>query len=171
MLKARATTLALGIALVFVAVIGTAGPARADHGFGFRHHPFFFHNHFFSRDRFFFGLNGVGFPAPYPLPPAAYYPPAYYPPPSYYRPPPPSYYPPPPPSYYPPPPPPPSYYPPDVTGASPQSHPQLAERTPPQAATQGNCRNFEEAVTLEGRSVMAYGTRCQQSDGTWRVTP
>jgi hypothetical protein len=41
MLKARAATLALGIALVFLSSFGTASPARADRGFGFHHHPFF----------------------------------------------------------------------------------------------------------------------------------
>jgi hypothetical protein len=48
MLKARATTLALGIALIIFGAVGTAGPARADRGFGFHHHPFFFHSPFFS---------------------------------------------------------------------------------------------------------------------------
>jgi hypothetical protein len=165
MLKARATSFVLGIALVLLAAIGTASPARADRGFGFHHHPFFFHSPFFFHNRFFFGFPGIGFPAPYPA--VTYYPPAYYAPPPYY----------PPPQGYPPPPPPPSYYQPGVTGAPPPSYPQVAEATPPsnysppQRATPGNCRKVQQSVILDGRSVMAYGTTCEQPDGSWRIIP
>jgi hypothetical protein len=152
MLKARATTLVLGSALVLLGAIGTASPARADRGFGFHHHhPFFFHGPFFFHNRFF-GFPGFGFPAPYPA--VTYYPPAYYAPlPDY---PPPSAYPPsgyaPPPNYAPAPPP-------------------VAAATPPQAAAQGYCRKFQGSIKLDGRSVMAYCTACQQPDGTWRIIP
>jgi hypothetical protein len=152
MLKARATTLVLGIALVFLTAIGAASPARADRGVGFRHHPFFFHSLFFLHDRFFFGFRGFAFPVPYPA--VTYYPPGYYAPPPYY--PPPSAYPPsgyaPPPNYAPTPPP-------------------VADAAPPQAAAQGNCRKFQRTIELEGRSVIAYCTACQQPDGTWRIIP
>jgi hypothetical protein len=171
MLKARATTLGLGIALVFLTAIGTASPARADRGFGFHHHPFFFHNHFFFRDRFFFGFPGFGFPVGYPWPAVDDYPPAYYPP-AYYSP---AYYPP---AYYPPPPvyrappnyAPPSDYPPPpgATGASSPTYPRVAEGTPPpQGAAPGNCRKIQQPIKLlDGRSVMAYATTCQQPDGS-----
>jgi hypothetical protein len=152
MLKARPTTLALGFALVFLTAIGTASPARADRGFGFRHHPFFLHGPFFFPHRFFFGFPGVGFPVPYPA--VTYYPPGYYAPPPYY--PPLSAYRPsgyaPPPNYAPAPPP-------------------VADAAPPQAAAQGNCREFQRAINVDGRSVMAYCTACQQPDGTWRIIP
>jgi hypothetical protein len=150
MLKARATTFALGIAVALLASIGTASPARADRGFGFHHHPFFFHNHFFFRDRFFFGFGPFGFPGAYPWPAVGYYPPAYYPPPPYYAAPP---------------------YPTAATSAPPSSYPPVADATPPQAAAPGSCRKFQQAIKLDGRSVMAYGTACQQPDGTWRIAP
>jgi hypothetical protein len=149
MLKARATTLALGIALIIFAAVGTASPARADRGFGFHHHPFFFHSPFFFHDRFFFG-----FPVPYPA--VTYYPPVYYAPRPYYAPP----------QGYPPPPPPPSYYRPGATGAPPPSYP-----LPPQGTAPGNCREFQRPINLEGRSVMAYCVACQQPNGSWRIIP
>jgi hypothetical protein len=149
MLKARGTALALGIALILLAAIGTASPARADRGSGFHHHPFFFHNHFFFRDRFFFGFPDFGFPAAYPWPAVPYYPPAYYPSPPYYPPPP---------------------YPAAAPSAPPPSYPPVADAAPPQAVS-GNCRKFQQAIKLDSRSVMAYGTVCQQPDGTWRIAP
>ena len=170
MLKARATSFALGIALVLLAAIGTASPARADRGVGFHHHPFFFHRPFFFHDRFFFGVPGFGFPVPYPALtyyPSAYYPPAYYPPRPYYAPP----------QGYPPPPPPPSSYPPGASGAALPPNSPVAEGTPPanyvspQGTTPGNCREVQRPLKLEGRSVMAYCVVCQQPDGSWRIIP
>jgi hypothetical protein len=152
MLKARATTLALGIALVFLAAIGTASPARADRGFGFRHHPFFFRGPIFFPNRSFFGFPGFGFPAPYPA--VTYYPPAYYAPPPYY---------PPPPAY-----PPSGYAPPPNYAPAPQP---VADAAPPQSAAQGNCRKFQRAINVDGHSVMAYCMACQQPDGSWRIIP
>jgi hypothetical protein len=151
MLKARATAVALGSALVFLTAIGTASPARADRGFGFHHHPFFFHNHFFFRDRFFFGFNRPAFPVAYPLPAVGYYAPSYYPRPLL--------------------PPPRSYYPPIIASGPPTSYPPIAEATSSRGTAPRNCRKFEQPVKLDGRSVMAYGTACQQPDGTWRVIP
>jgi hypothetical protein len=165
MLKARATSFALCVALLLFAAVGTASPAQADRGLGFRHHPFLFHGPFFLHDRLFLGFPGFGFPVPYPA--VTYYPPAYYAPRPYYAPP----------QGYPPPPPPPSYYPPGATGAAPPSYPPVVEGTPPanyaapQAAALGDCRKFQQPIKLDGRSIMAYGTACQQPDGSWRIIP
>jgi len=32
-----------------------------------------------------------------------------------------------------------------------------------------HCREFEQTVTVDGRTEMATGTACRQPDGTWRV--
>jgi surface antigen len=31
------------------------------------------------------------------------------------------------------------------------------------------CREYESTVTIEGREQFAYGTVCQQSDGSWEI--
>ena len=31
------------------------------------------------------------------------------------------------------------------------------------------CRQFEQTITVSGGTQTAYGTACQQSDGTWRI--
>ncbi|MSP67587.1 MAG: glycine zipper 2TM domain-containing protein [Alphaproteobacteria bacterium] len=44
--------------------------------------------------------------------------------------------------------------------------------TPAQAYTASNgqaCRNFEQTVTVEGKTERATGTACRQPDGSWRV--
>lgn len=155
MLEARAATsisrLALGVALVLAAAIGSVSPARADQNFRFRH-PGFFHDHFFFRDRFFFAFHNFGFPAVFPPPAIGYYPPAYY-------------YPPP---YYPPPPP---YYPPANYSAPTGYSPPVTESTSPQPAARGNCREFHQTISVDGNPVKAFGTVCQQPDGSWRIMP
>ena len=32
-----------------------------------------------------------------------------------------------------------------------------------------NCREFQQTVTIGGRTEQAYGTACRQADGSWRV--
>lgn len=32
------------------------------------------------------------------------------------------------------------------------------------------CREFQQTVTIGGKTEQAYGTACRQMDGTWRVT-
>lgn len=155
MLEARAATsisrLALGVVLVLAASIGSVGPVRAGQDFRSRH-PVFFHDRFFFRDRFFFAFHNFGFPAVYPWPAVGYYPPAYYYPSPYYPPPP----------YYPPA----NYSPP--TGYSP---PVADDSTPPQAAARVNCREFHQTISVDGNPVKAFGTVCQQPDGSWRIMP
>ena len=166
MLTARAATsitkLALGISLVLAAAVGTVSPAQADGGFGFRHPVFFhnnnqsfFHDRFFFRDRFFFAFHNFGFPVVYPPPVVGYYPPVYYPP---------VYYPPP---YYPPP----SYYPPADYAPPANYSPPAAGSTPPQTSATGNCREFHQTISVDGKPVKASGTVCQQPDGSWRIMP
>jgi surface antigen len=31
------------------------------------------------------------------------------------------------------------------------------------------CREFQQTVTIEGKTEQAYGTACRQSDGTWKI--
>jgi surface antigen len=31
------------------------------------------------------------------------------------------------------------------------------------------CREFQQTVTIEGRTEQAYGTACRQPDGTWKI--
>lgn len=31
------------------------------------------------------------------------------------------------------------------------------------------CREFQQTVTVDGRSESAYGTACRQPDGTWKI--
>jgi surface antigen len=37
------------------------------------------------------------------------------------------------------------------------------------SATGAYCREFQQTVTIAGRSQQAYGTACRQPDGSWRV--
>ncbi|MEE8515695.1 MAG: RT0821/Lpp0805 family surface protein [Alphaproteobacteria bacterium] len=43
----------------------------------------------------------------------------------------------------------------------------------PQPAYQTNqggyCREYQQTVTIDGRTEQAYGTACRQPDGTWKV--
>ena len=32
-----------------------------------------------------------------------------------------------------------------------------------------DCREFEQTVTIDGRTEVAYGTACRQPDGTWKI--
>ncbi len=32
------------------------------------------------------------------------------------------------------------------------------------------CREFQQTVTIDGRTERAYGTACRQSDGSWKIT-
>ncbi|MHA1114480.1 MAG: RT0821/Lpp0805 family surface protein, partial [Alphaproteobacteria bacterium] len=32
-----------------------------------------------------------------------------------------------------------------------------------------DCREFEQTVTIDGRTEVAYGTACRQADGTWKI--
>ena len=38
-----------------------------------------------------------------------------------------------------------------------------------QASNGQYCREYEQTITVNGRSELAYGTACRQSDGTWRI--
>lgn len=33
----------------------------------------------------------------------------------------------------------------------------------------GQCREFQQTVTIGGRPQQAWGTTCQQADGTWKI--
>ena len=33
----------------------------------------------------------------------------------------------------------------------------------------GYCREYQQTVTIDGRTEQAYGTACRQPDGTWKV--
>ena len=35
--------------------------------------------------------------------------------------------------------------------------------------TGGPCREFQQTVTIDGRSERAYGTACRQADGSWKI--
>ncbi len=41
---------------------------------------------------------------------------------------------------------------------------------PPAAATARNCREFQDTVIVGGVKQPAYGTTCQQPDGSWQIT-
>ena len=38
-----------------------------------------------------------------------------------------------------------------------------------QSATGAYCREFQQTVTIGGKTESAYGTACRQPDGTWKV--
>lgn len=38
-----------------------------------------------------------------------------------------------------------------------------------QAKTGDYCREFEQSVTIDGETQMAYGTACRQPDGSWHI--
>lgn len=38
-----------------------------------------------------------------------------------------------------------------------------------QPSTGAYCREFQQTVTISGRTESAYGTACRQPDGTWKV--
>ena len=33
------------------------------------------------------------------------------------------------------------------------------------------CREFQQQVTIGGKTDQAYGTACQQPDGSWQIVP
>jgi surface antigen len=33
------------------------------------------------------------------------------------------------------------------------------------------CREFQQNVTIDGRTQSAYGTACRQTDGSWKIVP
>lgn len=39
-----------------------------------------------------------------------------------------------------------------------------------QAASGENCREYQQTVTIAGKTESVYGTACRQSDGTWKIT-
>ena len=44
--------------------------------------------------------------------------------------------------------------------------------TPVRDGTSGSglyCREFQQVITVGGQTETAYGTACQQPDGTWRI--
>lgn len=38
-----------------------------------------------------------------------------------------------------------------------------------QTSTGAYCREFQQTVTIDGQTERAYGTACQQPDGTWQI--
>lgn len=34
----------------------------------------------------------------------------------------------------------------------------------------GYCREYQQTITVDGRSEQAYGTACRQPDGSWKIT-
>ena len=38
-----------------------------------------------------------------------------------------------------------------------------------QEASGRHCREFQQAITVAGKTESAYGTACRQPDGTWRI--
>lgn len=38
-----------------------------------------------------------------------------------------------------------------------------------QASSGAYCREFQQTITIDGQTERAYGTACQQPDGTWRI--
>ena len=38
-----------------------------------------------------------------------------------------------------------------------------------QTAQGDNCREYQQTVTIDGKSERAHGTACRQADGTWRI--
>ena len=46
--------------------------------------------------------------------------------------------------------------------------PATAAAPAAQASQSGNCREYQKMVMIDGKDVAAYGTACQQPDGTWR---
>ena len=38
-----------------------------------------------------------------------------------------------------------------------------------QTASGQNCREYQQTVTIDGKTENAYGTACRQSDGTWKI--
>ncbi len=39
-----------------------------------------------------------------------------------------------------------------------------------QTASGGPCREYQQTVTIDGRTEQAYGRACRQSDGSWKIT-
>ena len=40
---------------------------------------------------------------------------------------------------------------------------------PPEPGQTGPCREFQQTVSIGGRSEQAYGTACRQADGSWKI--
>jgi hypothetical protein len=51
----------------------------------------------------------------------------------------------------------------------PAPSPPQAVAAPPPPPVQ-NCREFQQTVTIGGQAQQAFGTTCQQADGTWKVS-
>ncbi|MDB5406806.1 MAG: hypothetical protein JWL84_1718 [Rhodospirillales bacterium] len=51
---------------------------------------------------------------------------------------------------------------------APPPGPPIAMAAPPARPPQ-NCREFQQTITVGGKPQKAYGTSCQQPDGTWKV--
>jgi hypothetical protein len=61
----------------------------------------------------------------------------------------------------------PVYAPPRVVYVQPA--PQVVQAAPPPVQASGSyCREYTETVTIAGTVHTAYGTACQQPDGSWR---
>jgi hypothetical protein len=41
---------------------------------------------------------------------------------------------------------------------------------PPAREAGGYCREYQQTVIIGGQAQQAFGTTCQQADGTWRMT-
>jgi surface antigen len=39
-----------------------------------------------------------------------------------------------------------------------------------QTASGGPCREYQQTVTIDGKTEQAYGRACRQSDGSWKIT-
>ncbi len=39
-----------------------------------------------------------------------------------------------------------------------------------QTASGENCREYQQTVTIAGKTETVFGTACRQSDGTWKIT-
>ncbi len=39
-----------------------------------------------------------------------------------------------------------------------------------QSSSGAYCREFQQTITIDGKTERAYGTACQQPDGSWQIT-
>jgi hypothetical protein len=53
--------------------------------------------------------------------------------------------------------------------APPTSNLSARSSAPPRVVAGAKCREFQTEILIEGRRQPAYGTVCQQADGSWRV--
>lgn len=52
---------------------------------------------------------------------------------------------------------------------TPPPTPILAPASAQSETQQQNCREFQKTVTIGGKPQQAYGTMCQQPDGSWKT--